>query len=133
MRLRDGITAVIVALCMLAADTGVGKLDAKELMRSYSFRFAFANKTTFFANDFHATFRGTGGTLHNPRITRGPKNAQITAHDNQVDIFFPTPVAPGGLTGFSVVSNFRNVQFDSGYWTLWGFPLLPPAVPNPRP
>jgi hypothetical protein len=94
--------------------------------------FAFSNRTQISANDFHAVFTGSGGTLHSPRMTKGPRGAVITAKDNEVDITFPTPAPPGGQIGFSVRSRFVPIQFYYGYWTLNGWPLLPPAFPDPK-
>ena len=76
-------------------------------------------------NDFHAVFRGTGGTLNGPKMTAGPANAIITASGNEVDITFPTPVQPGASIGFTVNSRFVPITVDHAWWTLDGDPVAP--------
>jgi hypothetical protein len=87
--------------------------------------YSFGNTTTAALNDLHVVFRGTGGTLNNPRLTAGPLDAIISAQGNQVDIVFPTPIAPGGSVGFTVKSRFLPITFDHGWWTLNGEAIVP--------
>jgi hypothetical protein len=87
--------------------------------------YSFANTTQGPLNDLHVVFRGTGGSLNNPRITAGPPGAQISAQGNQVDIVFPTPVNPGASVSFTVKSRFLPITFDHGWWTLNGDAIVP--------
>ena len=79
------------------------------------------------ADDFHAQFTHTGGSLFDPQMTEGPPGATITiAPDGrQVNIMFPTPVPTGGRIGFTLKSEFSPIEFESGWWTLGGTNIGP--------
>jgi len=87
--------------------------------------FNFVNRTGLTVNDFHAVFTGTGGTLNNPQMILGPAGAVIAAQGNEVDIVFPTPVAPAGAIAFTVHSRFMPIQVYSAWWTINGQPVGP--------
>ena len=87
--------------------------------------FRFVNTARRVVNDFHAVFRGTGGTLNNPKMTAGPPGANITASGNEIDITFPTPVDPGVTIGFTVNARFTPITVDRAWWTVDGDAVAP--------
>jgi hypothetical protein len=87
--------------------------------------YTFVNSTPIPVNDLHVVFSGSGGTLNNPAITAGPADAIISAQGNQVDVVFPTPVAPGATVGFTVRSRFLPISAQYGWWTINGEPVAP--------
>ena len=92
--------------------------------------YIFINRTGRTVNDFHAVFTGSGGTLCNPQVTAGTPDEVISAHGNQVDIVFPTPIPNGAPIAFTVQSRFVPIQLYSAWWTFNGEPVGP-ATPWP--
>lgn len=131
MKLRSLAFGICLAvgglLCLIGSST-----DAQSKIINNG-PFVFVNGP-FPANDFHAVFTGSGGTLFGPRLLIGPPRARITARGNEVDIVFPNPVAPGGTISFTVLSRFP-IQSYGAYWTWNGAPVWPAfagAVPEPK-
>jgi hypothetical protein len=79
--------------------------------------FCFKNSTGKKVTDLHVIFTGTGGTLRRARIVKGPKG-KIGASKNQVNIFWPKPVAAGAVVCFTVWCKIQPIAVNTALWTL---------------
>lgn len=82
--------------------------------------FRFTNRTGKDVDDFHCVFRGTGGSLRNPKLTLSPVPGGIAASGNTVDIKWISPIPDGSVIEFTVESDFPGIQVDHHIWTTDG-------------
>jgi PEP-CTERM motif len=92
------------------------------------------NNTGMIVDDFHALFRGTGGTISNEVVTMndpnaGPATIVVVDAGNAIQIDWGAPGLPaGGMFEFEFYTAHSPVEFDSGIWTIGGVPI---AAVNP--
>jgi len=78
----------------------------------------FVNTSGKAANDFEATFTGTGGTISDITVYNPPAgNTTSVTGGNTVVIDFSPALGTGKVLDFSFETQFGSIAFSSGIWT----------------
>lgn len=82
-------------------------------------------KTNTECNDLHIVYRGSGGSLKNPKVIEGPQPKTIVANGNKVEMAWDNTLPENTIVRVTVQSDFPFTEPDSYVFTRDGQELGP--------